>query len=447
MVYIKRVQLSHFKSFGGTADVPLLTGFTVVTGPNGSGKSNILDGLMFALGLSSSKGMRADRLPDLVNQSHATRSRQTVEASVTATFCLADWTAEGELSTELEEPRDEGQRRIEVCPGLEEWSVTRRLRVTPQGTYTSSYFINEEPCTLTQLHEQLRRLRIYPEGYNIVLQGDVTGIISMHPRERREIIDEMAGVAQFDRKIRQAMGKLDEVKEREDRCHIVERELEEQLQRLAKDRIKAEKYKRLREELETQQKWEAVLIWEAGQQQAARLQGEIEGGDRQQADLTQRITALGETITASTVTLEDLNQRVKALGEAELIALQSTLATHQAEQRQLERQLAEFKVADQKLLEQFAVAQQEQQEHQSILSQSRQTQLPHQRNLIAQLQVARDKAHLALESSRSAANAIAPNPKPGCSNSNSYASASMPLPSRSIRRKPSRFSSTSALNS
>lgn len=387
--------------------MPLLTGFTVVTGPNGSGKSNILDGLMFALGLSSSKGMRADRLPDLVNQSHATRSRQTVEASVTATFCLADWTAEGELPPETDETLDEGQRRIEVRPGLEEWSVTRRLRVTPQGTYTSSYFINEEPCTLTQLHEQLRRLRIYPEGYNIVLQGDVTGIISMHPRERREIIDEMAGVAQFDRKIRQAMGKLDEVKEREDRCHIVERELEEQLQRLAKDRIKAEKYKRLREELETQQKWEAVLIWEAGQQQAARLQGEIEGGDRQQADLTQRITALGETITASTVTLEDLNQRVKALGEAELLALQSTLATHQAEQRQLERQLAEFNVADQKLLEQLAVAQQEQQEHQSILSQSQHTQLPHQRQLIAQLQATRDQAHLALESSRSAANAIA----------------------------------------
>ena len=66
-MHIKRVELSHFKSFGGTTAVPILPGFTVVSGPNGSGKSNILDALLFCLGLSSSKGMRADRLPDLVN--------------------------------------------------------------------------------------------------------------------------------------------------------------------------------------------------------------------------------------------------------------------------------------------------------------------------------------------------------------------------------------------
>jgi len=60
MLHIKRLELSHFKSFGGDK-VPLLPGFTVVSGPNGSGKSNILDACYF-LGLSS--GMRAERLPD-----------------------------------------------------------------------------------------------------------------------------------------------------------------------------------------------------------------------------------------------------------------------------------------------------------------------------------------------------------------------------------------------
>jgi len=55
MLHIKRLELSHFKSFGGTTKVPLLPGFTVVSGPNGSGKSNILDALLFALGLASSR--------------------------------------------------------------------------------------------------------------------------------------------------------------------------------------------------------------------------------------------------------------------------------------------------------------------------------------------------------------------------------------------------------
>ena len=88
MVHVKRVELSNFKSFGGTTPVPLLPGFTVVSGPNGSGKSNILDALLFCLGLASSKGMRAERLPDLVN--HNKEHRGTAEASVTVTFDISD---------------------------------------------------------------------------------------------------------------------------------------------------------------------------------------------------------------------------------------------------------------------------------------------------------------------------------------------------------------------
>jgi chromosome segregation protein len=203
-MHIKRVELSHFKSFGGTTAVPILPGFTVVSGPNGSGKSNILDALLFCLGLSSSKGMRADRLPDLVN--HNNGSKGTRETIVTVTFDLTEEGAE-------QEP---------------DWSVTRRLRVNAQGGYTSNYYINGEPSTLGELHEKLNVLRINPEGYNVVLQGDVTSIISMNSRERREIIDEMAGVAAFDRKIIQTKSTLNEVGEKTDRCHIVVTELNAQ---------------------------------------------------------------------------------------------------------------------------------------------------------------------------------------------------------------------------
>ncbi|MFZ9974425.1 MAG: AAA family ATPase, partial [Vulcanococcus sp.] len=52
MVHINQVELTHFKSFGGSMTIPLEQGFTVVTGPNGSGKSNILDGVLFCLGLA-----------------------------------------------------------------------------------------------------------------------------------------------------------------------------------------------------------------------------------------------------------------------------------------------------------------------------------------------------------------------------------------------------------
>ncbi|MBY5309388.1 AAA family ATPase, partial [Aphanizomenon flos-aquae CCAP 1446/1C] len=90
MVYVKRVELTNFKSFGGTTSVPLLPGCTVISGPNGSGKSNILDALLFCLGLASSKGMRAERLPDLVNNAQKHKGRSSLEASVTVTFDLGD---------------------------------------------------------------------------------------------------------------------------------------------------------------------------------------------------------------------------------------------------------------------------------------------------------------------------------------------------------------------
>jgi len=409
MVHIKRVELSHFKSFGGTTAVPLLDGFTVISGPNGSGKSNILDALLFALGLSSSKGMRAERLPDLVNQTHSGRGRSTVEASVTVTFDLSgvvDDLAQDMASGNGNGAQDEEGDRPDWL-SLREWSVTRKLRVTPQGTYTSTYSINGVPCTLTDLHEQLGRLRIYPEGYNVVLQGDVTGIISMNPRERRQIIDELAGVAAFDRKIDQAKEKLDAVREREDRFRIVERELMAQRDRLAQDRIKAEKYQKLRSQLQEKSQWEGVLVWRASQNRLQQLQAAMAEGDRQRLEKQAQLVSLTQAIETAGADLETLNQRVKALGEEEQLALQATLATQEAEQRQLQRQVQSLEAAQKSLVEQIAQTQQDLESHRQTLTSLVQQRTQIDTRDLAALRQAQAEAQRALEASREAASDIA----------------------------------------
>ena len=400
MVYIRQIELTHFKSFGGTTRVPLLPEFTVVTGPNGSGKSNILDALLFALGLSSSKGMRADKLPDLVNSAQMSRSRSTVEANVSVTFDLNDWDP-GEMD---EDPEAEalGIRRGDLL-----WTVSRRLRVTPSGTYTSTYYMNGEPCTLQQLHEQLYRLRIYPEGYNVVLQGDVTGIISMSPRDRRQIIDELAGVAQFDRKIDQAKTKLDGVREREERCRIVEQELVEQLERLAKDRAKAEKYRSLREDLEQKSQWEAVLLWRQGQQRAIALEQQITAAAGQRIQLDEQITALGAEIARGEIQLRELDQRVKALGEDQLLKVQAELAGNAAEQRQIERQQADLQQAREQGEAQIAQLQQQQLQRQTELQNLARQAAELQERTLNRLEKEQAAAQAELERCRQAANAIA----------------------------------------
>ncbi|BCU13758.1 chromosome segregation protein SMC [Microcystis aeruginosa] len=319
MVYIKKVELSHFKSFGGTTPIPFLPGFTVVSGPNGSGKSNILDALLFCLGLATSKGMRAERLPDLVNHSYNSQ-RHSTEASVSVTFDIAD----------IPDATDR------------DWTVSRRLKVAKGGSYTSTYYINGETCTVSELHDQLNRLRIYPEGYNVVLQGDVTRIISMNAKERREIIDELAGVAEFDRKIEKTKENIDSVKEREERCQIIATELQKSLEKLALDRIKAEKYQKLKAQVQEKQQWEIVLHWQNLQQRCQQLKEQIQAGEKEKQVLTETIANLSEQIAQNSQELEKLNQQVKAFGEDEHLSLTSRLASQQAKRQQQQQRQKEL---------------------------------------------------------------------------------------------------------
>jgi chromosome segregation protein len=417
MVHIKSVELTNFKSFGGTSKVPLLPGFTVVSGPNGSGKSNIIDALLFALGLSSSKGMRAERLPDLVNHKELSRGRYPVEALVTVTFDLSD--AENpavEAAREVSPPGEEvdppnvtsngktaeaaatngasegtaEESSIQSWP--QEWSVTRKLRVTKSGTYTSTYYTNGVPCTLGELHEQLHQLRIYTEGYNVVLQGDVTGIIAMNGRQRRQIIDELAGVGEFDRKIATAKEKLDEVKERLERSRILEQELQTQRDRLEKDRAKAEQYQNLKTQLEQKQQWHAILSWRLLVQQQQKLQTSIEQSDRTLADLNHQLTELESQIHDNSKLLEEKSQQVKALGEDELLHRQSTLANQQAQLRQNQTRTEELSQQQVTLAEQQETLKNQIEEHQQQLQQIQQNQQQEESEELASLRHAIDIA-------------------------------------------------------
>jgi len=412
MVHIKRIELTHFKSFGGSTKIPILPGFTVVSGPNGSGKSNILDALLFCLGLSGSKGMRAERLPDLVNHKQNTNGR-AAETTVSVTFDLSDWDGFAEDIEDLIEKNEEDdldeleelaesdllegselnelpetaialnsqdsnqdivlsigdesvtsnvngsngavsviEKDAEDSSGspaannldknLKEWRVTRRLRVSKSGSYSSTFYSNGEVSTATDIHTQLEKLRVYPEGYNVVLQGDVTRIISMNSRERREIIDELAGVAAFDRKIDQARRTLEKVKDREEHCHIIEQELIAARDRLAADRVKAEKYRRLKLQVQEKKQQEIVLFWRSLVQQKTELVTTIDQGKSEIASLEEELVKLKEAIAEDSTKLSELNARVRVLGEDEQLSVASKLATQKAQHNQLQLRQTEL---------------------------------------------------------------------------------------------------------
>ena len=323
--------------------IPLETGFTVVTGPNGSGKSNILDGVLFCLGLANSRGMRADRLPDLVN-SGMLKAGKSAETTVSVRFDLSEW--KPDAAEEGIEPPEEGPW---IQADANEWTVTRKLRVMPGGSYSSTYSSDGEPCNLQQLQTQLRRLRIDPEGSNVVMQGDVTRIVSMSNRDRRGLIDELAGVALFDTRIEQSRRKLDDVQERQDRCRIVEQELLTARQRLEKDCAKARAYQDLRDQVQRGRQQELVLAFEAAEAELKQLKTRQQHLSEKEIHDSAAIKEKETTLLEQATRLQTLQDSVKALGEDQLLSVQAELAGLDPESRSLERQATQHQQEGERL--------------------------------------------------------------------------------------------------
>lgn len=182
---ITRIIFQGFKSFNKRISIPLLPGFNVIAGPNGSGKSNVVDGVTFVLGRTSAKSMRADRLHEMIF--HGGEGKKPAEyASVTIYFDNKD------KVFKLDE---------------DEISVTRK--VNKRGV--SIYKLNGKTTTREKILQVLSAAKIDADGHNIVLQGDVTSIIEMNPIERRYIIDQISGIAEYNDKKEKANKDLEAV--------------------------------------------------------------------------------------------------------------------------------------------------------------------------------------------------------------------------------------------
>ena len=218
-MYIKQLEVDNFKSFANKVEIPMLKGFTTISGPNGSGKSNIIDSILFALGLSTSRTLRAEKLFHLIS----TYNKRN-EAFVKVTF--GDTNEDGKGG---------------------EFSVARKIRKSSQG-FNSIYYLDDKIVTLSDIHSKLEKYNITPNSYNVMMQGDVMSITNCTPNERRKIIDEIAGVADFDRRIEQATNELSTVEERVINSSLILKEVSLQLEKLKEEREVALKYQKLKDE-------------------------------------------------------------------------------------------------------------------------------------------------------------------------------------------------------
>ena len=293
-MYIKELQVDNFKSFANDMTIPFLKGFTTISGPNGSGKSNIIDSILFALGLASARNLRTEQLSDFIS-THTKKN----EAFVKVVF----------------EPEEKDEEPI---------SVARKIRKSSQG-FNSVYYLNDQVSTLTEIHTRLEKYRITPNSYNVMMQGDVMSITNCSTVERRKIIDEIAGIADFNRRIDKAQEELMTVEERVENANLILTEIESSIERLAQEKETALKYQKLKtEKFQLESQITTVKYFDIKRNLELAHQNILEFNKKKKEE-ENNLKKLEENLLGIKKRYNEISELVKNNGEAEQIETKKQL--------------------------------------------------------------------------------------------------------------------------
>jgi chromosome segregation protein len=298
---LERLEISGFKSFSERSELAFDQGVTAIVGPNGCGKSNVADAITWVLGEQSAKSLRGEKMEDVIfNGSDARKPGAAAEVRLrlsgltqpppfrefqpTAPPAAADSGLDAEAAAQtvngyanghsngnghtngngngnghangLGHP--DGQAHLDEIHELamaftRDVEVTRRLYRSGE----SEYLIDGETCRLRDVHELLMDTGLGAKAYAIIEQGKIGMILSTRPGDRRQLIEEAAGITKYKSRRRAAELKLEAAQQNLTRIDDIVFEVEKQRGTLKRQAAKARRYKKLREEL---RRWEKVLF-------------------------------------------------------------------------------------------------------------------------------------------------------------------------------------------
>jgi chromosome segregation protein len=221
MTYIKKMVMHGFKSFARKTEIPFENAMNIIVGPNGSGKSNITDALCFVLGRLSIKSIRAAKAANLLFSGNK-MYKGSAEASVELVFDNSDKTF-----------------------GIDSSEVAIKRVVRKNGQ--SIYKINNQTKTRQDLLELLSQAGVDPNGFNIVLQGEIQSLVKATPEERRKIIEEVAGISIYETRKNKSLRELEKTGEKIHEVSAVLKERTSYLKNLDRERQEAISYQKLEE--------------------------------------------------------------------------------------------------------------------------------------------------------------------------------------------------------
>jgi len=223
-VHLRAIKLRGFKSFPDPVEVRLERGVAVVVGPNGSGKSNVADALLWASGSLAPSELRAEKPDDVLFAGAKDRPP--------ADFCEVELLFDNEDGALTELP-------------FAEVSFARRLHRAGEG----QYLVNRSPVRRTDLVELLADVGLGGAMGSVISQGRVEEILSSKADERRQLVEEAAGLGRFKRRRHRAELKLARVATDVERARDLEAEVKKRLRPLALQATAAERAEKLRGEI------------------------------------------------------------------------------------------------------------------------------------------------------------------------------------------------------
>ena len=311
MLYLDEVVIHNFKSFKH-AVIRFNKGFNCIVGPNGSGKSNICDSLLFAMGEMSLKRMRASSSLQLINN--------------------------------FAKPGDDKLKRAFVkvrFAGDKELEVSRSIRSNKKVGYR----LNGKRATRQEVLEVLRAYKADMNETNTMTQGEITYLLNLTPREKRELIDVAAGIREFDEKKDAAMRELEKVDIKINEAKGILHERLGFLHELEKEKQDAERYLELTNvvkrsnftllkmrEKEVQERYEdAVRLIAEKSEEKRKLEKKVSELESQLSSITADRDKLTKTLNAKNAeagstnkVLEEVNKSL-AITTTQLNALNESI--------------------------------------------------------------------------------------------------------------------------
>ena len=223
-MYLKKIVCQGFKSFADNIIIDLDDNITGIVGPNGSGKSNVVDAVRWVLGEQSVKSLRGEgTMTDVIFAGSKSRKPMN-NASVSLIF-------------------DNSDNYLPIS--FDEVSIKRRLYIDG----TNEFYLNGEKCRLKDITDLLSDSGIGKESFNIISQGKIDDILSSKPESRRIIFEDAARVSKYKKRKIEALKKLDKTHSNMDRIKDIINELDGQIEPLRQQKIKANEYFNLTDEL------------------------------------------------------------------------------------------------------------------------------------------------------------------------------------------------------